>query len=51
MSELYDETVTLCHTHHMGLHAIYGKDPALVTAPKQKRWTEIQREKWALKAG
>lgn len=43
--ELYNQTVTLCHTHHMHLHSIYGKDPILSTAPKQKRWVEIQREK------
>jgi hypothetical protein len=43
--ELYDEAVTICHTHHMKLHSIYGKDPSLATAPKQKRWVEIQREK------
>lgn len=43
--ELYDETVTLCHPHHLKLHSIYGKDPPLATAQKQKRWVEIQREK------
>lgn len=46
--ELYDEAVTICHDHHLKLHSIYGKDPPLVTAPKQKRWTEIQREKHGL---
>ena len=45
MSELYDETVTLCHTHHLKLHSIYGKDPPLITAAKQKNWVELQREK------
>lgn len=43
--ELYEDTVTLCHTHHMRLHSVYGKDPALVTAEKQKNWVVIQREK------
>ena len=43
--EMYDETVTLCHEHHMKLHSVYGKDPALHTAEKQKRWVEIQRSK------
>lgn len=43
--ELYEETVTLCHTHHMKLHSVYGKDPPLGTAPKQKNWVKIQREK------
>lgn len=50
--ELYDHTVTLCHDHHLKLHSIYGKDPALGTAPKQMRWVEIQRDKnEAIRAG
>jgi len=44
--ELYDECVTLCHVCHSSkLHSIYGKNPGLATAKKQKRWVEIQREK------
>lgn len=43
--ELYEHTVTLCHEHHLKLHSVYGKDPALFTAKKQMRWVEIQREK------
>ena len=43
--EIYHQTVTLCHAHHMQLHSVYGKDPALSTAEKQKRWVERQREK------
>ena len=43
--ELYDETVTLCHDHHLKLHSIYGRDPGLHTVEKQKRWVGIQREK------
>lgn len=46
--ELYEETVTLCHDHHLKLHSIYGKDPALSTAKKQARWLDIQREKHGL---
>ena len=45
LTELYDKTVTLCRTHHMALHSIYGKDPSLASASKQERWVEIQREK------
>ena len=45
MTELYDEAVTLCHTHHLKLHSIYGKRPKLVTAQKQKRWVGKQRDK------
>ena len=44
-AELYEHTTTLCHMHHLKLHSVYGKDPALTTATKQKRWVEIQREK------
>lgn len=43
--ELYDFAVTICHQHHMKLHSIYGKDPALATAKKQMNWVNIQREK------
>jgi len=43
--ELYDWTVTLCHTHHLKLHSIYGRNPPLHAAKKQMRWTELQREK------
>lgn len=43
--ELFNDTVTLCHDHHLLLHSIYGKDPALGTAKKQMRWVEIQANK------
>ena len=46
--EVYDEAVTLCHEHHLKLHSIYGKRPKLVTAKKQQRWVERQREKHGL---
>ncbi len=48
--ELYDHAVTLCHEHHMKLHSVYGKDPALVTATKQMKWVDIQRTKYGLPA-
>ena len=44
-AELYEHTATLCHNHHLELHRLYGRNPALVTAKKQMRWVEIQREK------
>ncbi len=44
-AELYNDTVTLCHKHHLELHRLYGRNPPLVTAKKQMRWVEIQREK------
>jgi len=46
--EIYNDTVTLCHEHHLKLHSIYGKNPKLVTAKKQMRWVEIQREKYGM---
>jgi len=45
---IYDETVTLCHTHHLKLHSVYGRNPPLHTAEKQKRWVGIQRDKHGL---
>lgn len=41
--ELYDEAVTLCHNHHVQLHSVYGKNPGLGPAEKQKRWLEKLR--------
>jgi hypothetical protein len=46
--EVYDEAATLCKTHHLRLHSIYGKRPKLSTATKQKRWVEIQRDKYGM---
>lgn len=43
-----EEIACLCVDHHRKLHAIYGKDPALPTAEKQKRWVVKQREKYEL---
>jgi hypothetical protein len=43
--EIYDDTVTLCHKHHLKLHSIYGKKPSLVTGPKQHRWVNKRRVK------
>ena len=44
-TKLYENTVTLCHKHHLRLHSIYGKRPKLITAEKQQKWVEIQRDK------
>jgi hypothetical protein len=44
-AKVYDETVTLCHTHHLKLHSIYGKKPNLTTGPKQERWVQKRRKK------
>ena len=43
--ELYEDTVTICHKHHMELHRLYGRNPGLGTAKKQMRWVDIQRDK------
>lgn len=45
--EIYDAVYTLCNKHHVALHAVYGKAPALNTADKQSRWIEIQKSKLA----
>lgn len=44
--ELYDDAVTLCNLHHVALHSIYGKAPALNSAEKQKYWIERQKAKY-----
>jgi len=43
--ELYIHAATICHSLHMKLHSIYGKNPSLGTAKKQMRWIEKQKEK------
>ena len=43
--EIYEDTVTLCHIHHLKLHGIYGKRPPLATGPKQERWVNKRRGK------
>ena len=44
-NEIYYEAATLCKSHHMRLHSIYGKRPKLVTALKQQRWVSKMRIK------
>lgn len=43
--EIYDDVFTLCNPHHVALHGVYGKAPALATAAKQSIWIEKQRAK------
>lgn len=43
--EIYEDVYTLCNTHHVKLHGVYGKAPLPASAPKQKRWIEIQKAK------
>ena len=46
-TELYEQVYTLCNSHHVALHGVYGKTPQPGSEPKQARWIEIQREKVA----
>ena len=43
--ELYDLVYTLCNKHHVALHAVYGKAPALGSEERQKSWIEKQKAK------
>lgn len=43
--EIYDDVYTLCNRHHVMLHGIYGKKPALYTADKQNVWIDKQKAK------
>lgn len=43
--EIYDDVFTLCNKHHVLLHSVYGKKPALHTASKQLNWIEKQKAK------
>lgn len=45
--EIYDDVYTLCNRHHIALHNIYGKSPALATASKQGTWIEKQKAKYS----
>lgn len=45
--QIYDDVYTLCNRHHVQLHGVYGKAPALGTAAKQGLWIEKQRAKCA----
>lgn len=46
-TEIYDLVYTLCNTHHVKLHSVYGKAPTALSASKQGRWIEIQKAKLA----
>lgn len=43
--DMYNNTVTLCKKHHKALHSVYGVEPLLMMADKQKRWVEVQKGK------
>ena len=43
--ELYKDVYTLCNPHHVLLHSVFGKAPALHSVDKQRNWLEIQKSK------
>jgi hypothetical protein len=43
--ELVDDVMTLCNTHHKALHKVYGSQPPLSTAPKQREWVKRIRDR------
>ena len=47
--EAVENSVTLCNTHHKLVHRVYGVEPMLSTAPKQKNWVAKQHDKWLAK--
>ena len=44
-NELVVDVMTLCNTHHKALHKIYGIQPSLATADKQRNWVKRLRDK------
>ncbi len=44
--ELYNEVVTLCKTHHMELHQVFGKSPSFGSAKAQNKWVTMKRKRW-----
>lgn len=43
--ELYSMVYTLCNTHHIKLHSVYGKAPSPHSVDKQRSWIEKQKAK------
>jgi len=43
--EIYDLVYTLCNTHHVKLHGVFGKSPLHSSVLKQERWIQIQKAK------
>ena len=44
-NELVVDVLTLCNTHHKALHKVYGAQPALSTASKQREWVQRIRDR------
>lgn len=49
--EIYNDVYTLCNRHHVALHSVYGKAPALSSAQKQGNWIETQKAKATMNPG
>lgn len=45
--EIYEDVFTLCNSHHVKLHSIFGKAPDAASSPKQYRWLQIQKDKYS----
>jgi len=43
--ELYNQVRTLCNSHHVRLHAVFGKAPAAGSEARQARWCDRQQAK------
>lgn len=43
--ELYNQVRTLCNSHHVRLHATFGKAPAAGSEDRQARWCDRQQAK------
>jgi hypothetical protein len=43
--EVVTDVLTLCNKHHKALHKIYGAQPPLSTAEKQKQWVNRLRDR------
>ena len=44
--ELYAQVRTLCNTHHVALHRVFGKAPPPNSTARQERWVGIQKDKF-----
>lgn len=44
-NELVVDVLTLCNSHHKALHKVYGAQPPLSTAAKQRVWVNRIRDK------
>jgi len=43
--EIYEQVYTLCNSHHVKLHGVFGKKPPKGSSECQTRWLDIQKNK------